>query len=352
MASRAAAGLLTCLLLPGPAVAFGTVDGGGQHREHERITRAALACSGGRDCFEPVTLDQLAGDGRGFGTVGAPDRTEVSIPAAHCDDADFLAGDYPRTREQATTGLTDCVTHLRRRFQEAVRSAGQLLDDGGGVIGAEVRLDTGCRLAAHGEQRAKCTTLESFGRALHGVQDFYAHSSWADEADPARPVAADNPPGMNRRAPSPVLDLRGDGVPDVPRDLATGCFVLQDTVPGSGACAGRVTHAALNKDNGLIDPVTGAVTSAETPRGRVGRNFEKAVTGAVVETRHQWRELRAALRDEYGERRAAAMACALTRDDPVDECGTSGSGRTVALILAGLMLAGLAVLARRYLSLS
>jgi hypothetical protein len=28
------------------AGAFGTIDGGGQHREHERITRAALSCGG------------------------------------------------------------------------------------------------------------------------------------------------------------------------------------------------------------------------------------------------------------------------------------------------------------------
>ena len=44
---------LFCLLLlawvasaPASAAAFGTIDSGGQHREHERITRAALACAG------------------------------------------------------------------------------------------------------------------------------------------------------------------------------------------------------------------------------------------------------------------------------------------------------------------
>ncbi|MBG0563743.1 CinY protein [Actinoplanes aureus] len=338
MPARAGAVLLVSLLLPG----FGTIEGGGQHREHERITRAALACPAGRGpdagCFQPVSMDQLAGDGRGFGAVGAPDRTEVSVPAAHCDDADFLAGDYPRTRDQATATIGDCVAHLRRRFQEAVRNAGALLDEQGGVIAAEARLDTACRLEEHGESRAKCTALESFGRALHGVQDFYAHSSWADEADPARPIGADNPPGLNRPAPSPVLDLRGTGAPSVPHDLSTGCFVLQDRVPGVGNCERRVTHAALNKDNGLIDPVSGSVTSPGTPRGQVGRNFEKAVTGAIVETRHQWQELRDALRGEYGARRASMMTCALTRDDPADDCRGAGVGRTVAWVLVVLIL--------------
>ena len=40
---------------PPVAAAFGTIDGAGQHREHERITRASLACAGdaplGEACF-------------------------------------------------------------------------------------------------------------------------------------------------------------------------------------------------------------------------------------------------------------------------------------------------------------
>ena len=56
--------LLACLVVtmfivsaPGSAAAFGTIDTGGQRREHERVTRAALSCAGdaGSDpyCFEP-----------------------------------------------------------------------------------------------------------------------------------------------------------------------------------------------------------------------------------------------------------------------------------------------------------
>jgi len=204
--------LASCVVwMPSPAVAFGTIDGGGQNREHERITRAAMACPAGAesdgDCFEPKSLDQLAGHGKSFGAVGAPDRTEVSVPAAHCDDADYLDGGYPRTRAQASGSLLDCVNHLRGRFREAVDIAADLLDDQGELVGAEVDLGTDCVLDPGSEQRAKCKTVEAFGRALHGAQDFYSHSNWADEADPARPAGVDNPPGLNLPGPSPVLDL-------------------------------------------------------------------------------------------------------------------------------------------------
>ncbi|WIM94543.1 CinY protein [Actinoplanes oblitus] len=329
------------------AAAFGTIEGGGQHREHERITRAAIACRTGAgfraDCFAPRSTAQLAGHDRKFGAVGAPDSTEIADPAAHCDDADFLAGGYPRTRDQATAALLRCVAHLRRRFAEAVTSAGGVLDGDGRLAGAEVALDTDCELDPKSEPRAKCEALEAFGRALHGVQDFYAHSNWADDADPALPPGAGNPPGLNRPAPSPVLDLRGTGTPAVPGDLATGCFVLKDSVPGTGACAGRVTHAALNKDNGLVDPDTGGTTAPATRRGLVLTNFAKAVTGAIVETRHQWQELRAALRQTYGAAKGELIACALTRDDPATDCRRTGSGVAPAALVAvliGLIAAG------------
>ena len=62
MRPRRCAALLSLLLVawiapaPAPAVAFGTIDSGGQHREHERITRAALACTNGESaCLEPGT---------------------------------------------------------------------------------------------------------------------------------------------------------------------------------------------------------------------------------------------------------------------------------------------------------
>jgi hypothetical protein len=359
---RSAPGLLasfvlasSTLLIPGSAAAFGTIEGGGQNREHERITRAAVACPGttGSDsgCFEPRSVDQLAGTGKRFGAVGAPDLTETSNPAAHCDDADFVTGAYPQTRDEATAQLRKCVDHLRARFREAIDSAKDLLDGEGHIIGPEVDLGTDCVFGTKNEQRAKCATVEAFGRALHGVQDFYSHSNWADEADPSRPIGADNPPGLNRPAPSPILDLRGTGMPTVPPDLTNGCFALPDTVPGVKACQSRVTHAALNKDTGLIDPNTGDASEPTTPRGKVGSNFAKAVAGAEVETRHQWQDFRDELDATYGSQTASLIACALTHDDPVNGCPEESRARlaiAISVILIGVLGAGiLVVLVRR-----
>jgi hypothetical protein len=309
---------------PGSAAAFGTILGGGQNREHERITRAALACPGGTGstgaCFEARSLDRLAGHDREFGGVGAPDSDELRTFSAHCDDADFLQAGYPRTREQATAALLECVNHLRTRFRETVDAAPNLLDAEGRIDPREVDLEPECRFFDVAERRAKCASLEGIGRLLHGVQDFYSHSNWADEADPSRPVGPENPPGLDRPGPSPVLDLRGATTPTVPDDLTTGCYVLRDEVVGVAECAGRVTHAGLNKDRGLIDPATGLTTDPTTPRGMVEENFAKAVAGAIEETRRQWRDVQAELVERYGEQEAAAMICSLTRDDPATDC--------------------------------
>ena len=53
----------------------------------------------------------------------------MSLSAAHCDNADFLAGDYPQTRDQATAAALDCIVQLQVRFEEGVRSAANLLDE-------------------------------------------------------------------------------------------------------------------------------------------------------------------------------------------------------------------------------
>lgn len=341
---------------PGSAAGFGTIDGGGQSREHERVTRAALDCAGaagsGAACFEPRSMDTLAGHGREFGGVGAPDSDEVSDPSAHCDDADVLPEPYPRSREQATAALVACVDHARGRFEEAVDAAGGLVDERGDLVAGQVSLGPECRPFEAAEKRAKCMALEGFGRLLHGVQDFYAHSNWADEADPARPIGADNPPGLNRPGPSPVLDLRAPAASDAPAELSTGCYVLRDEVPGVGECQLRVTHAVLNKDKGRIDPATGVATAPTTPRGMVGDNFAKAVAGAIAESRRQWQDLGAELTARYGADTGELMVCALTHDDPVGDCRRGGSGRLVAILLAvgvgaAVVVAAVVVVRRR-----
>lgn len=329
MATVASCVLLIPLSPPWPAHGFGTIDGLGQHREHERITRAALACPSGQksngDCFEPKSIDQLAGKQGTFGAVGAPDIPvggEVFNPAAHCDDADFLTGPYRRTRNQATGQLQACINHLRGRFREGVARADQLVNSKDRISKDEVNLDTDCTFAFGIGGRAKCNSLEGFGRALHGVQDFYSHSNWADEkSDQIDSVT--NPPGLNLPAPSPLMDLRRSlnlRANETPTQLTTGCFVLNDRTPGVGDCEGRVTHSTLNKDKGIINPDSGAASSPSPTRGQVKSNFAKAVAGAITETKRQWADQRAAIVREHGEKRGALMVCALTRDDPVKDC--------------------------------
>src|SRR4051812_38098719 len=86
IAAVAAAALLAGGLLPGSSAGFGTVNRFGQHAEHERITRAALACgagSSGSRCFEARSMLNLAGGAGTFGGVGAPDSDEVFTAEAH-----------------------------------------------------------------------------------------------------------------------------------------------------------------------------------------------------------------------------------------------------------------------------
>ncbi|MDT0448392.1 CinY protein [Streptomyces hesseae] len=325
MLSLGAVPLAAAMLLGGqahPAAAFGTINALGQHAEHERITRAALACQSGQgsdgSCFEPRSLDQVAGHTGTFGAVGSPDSDEITVTAAHCDNADHLARPgYPISREQASSQLISCVTHLQWRFGKGTDAASGVLGGDGAVAPAEVDLGKDCVFMLGIPGRGKCNAIEGFGRALHGVQDFYSHSNWTDRADPARPIGKDNPPGLQLAAPSPLLQLSRGKAPSpgaIPEELTTGCFSLL------GGCSSRVDHADVNKDTGLIDPVTGATSGPTTPRGKTAGNFDRAVQGAIADTRRQWADFRALLRERYGKERGDRIGCALTHDSPVRDC--------------------------------
>lgn len=111
---------------------FGTLNRFGAHSEHERITRAALHCSGTSSdgtCFEPDSLDKLAGKTGTWGAVGAPDWNDLCTPEAHFDDADFSdTPGYPQSREQATEALERTIAYFHGRLGEALTAASGMLD--------------------------------------------------------------------------------------------------------------------------------------------------------------------------------------------------------------------------------
>ena len=348
------------------ATPFGTVNPIlplNQHDEHEHITRAALRCKTSeplnKDCFEPTSLNQLAGRTGYFGAVGAPDRLAQLTnfdssegPEAHCDDADFFnsvnGSSYPQSREAATAQLSKCVQHLQQQMAQAAQ-AGRLMLQDTHLIKSEVDLSLlqpVCEIDyTKRDPRSKCRAILGFGRVLHGVQDFYSHSNWADLA--IGPFSPANPPGLGRTDPAQFLDLRSAASPNISpdmNDLSTGCYAGfgHDKIPGQNNpgksefpdCTNRVSHRALNKDAGNIgdDGTTSGVTS-NPPRGQLivdgQTNFDRAVQMAIKDTKRQWLYLRDAIRKEYEAQQANLIICALTRDDPVKSC----QGRKIAIVI-------------------
>jgi hypothetical protein len=334
-----AALMAATLVVPSSVGAFGSLDGPlGQRAEHERITRIALGCAPGvpstGDCFEPVTLDQLAGKQGTLGAVGAPDADAVARdPRPHFDETDFLDVDgYPRSEAEAIAARQATIDFLREQHSNAVEAAADLLDGDGTVQLHEVVLIPECTFVGGLPGRAKCNVLQALGFVFHGTQDIYSHSNWTDEADPAQPISVQNPPGLNLPGPIPLLDLRGTGPVTFPKEF-TGVFGDNAHAFGPDPCpgpSGRVVHACLSKDeadiqpgpgleaNGVLVAGLGSVTDPLTPRGQVLDNVVAAVGGAVLETRRQWADFRTSLVERYGPERAATIVGALTKDTALD----------------------------------
>ena len=312
------------LLAAGAAFGFGTIKGLGQNMEHERITRHAFACTGApsADCFEKKTLDSLAGAPGDFGAVGAPDRGSLVFHApAHCDGGDYFGlPDYPQSKADARAKIEACRGWMASHMDEAVASAGALLDGKGRIKDSEIPTIVACRYTG-GKGRAKCNVLEHFGIVLHAAQDFYSHTNWTDQADANAPSSPLNPPGLNKRGRSPYIDLRK--AEPFAAGLISGCFETKSAISEPANCnygkanLPRVKHLALNKDKGTIDPEIGAGT---TDRGKINDNFRHAVEAAIDDTRDKWATLKERLAATYGAERAAKMICALTRDKPAKSC--------------------------------
>jgi hypothetical protein len=332
-AVAAAAALFAPLLLTAiPAGAFGTINGLGQNAEHERITRV-LSCSSSQrptNCFQQESMNLLSGRPGTFGAVGAPDIPPYLFgnPQNHCDDADYNvvgAPNYPQTQAQAHQRLVDCITQAQQRLASAVDFASGLLSNG--AINPEAgRADVTCGLPVgvkNADKTAKCSVINQFGRALHTAEDFWSHSNWADVADASRPIGSTNPPGLGRSDVPPYFLYPAAGNWQFPPNLVTG---FDDSGPFT-KCGDRVCHSNLNKDNGNIDPNTGATSNPSTARGKVSNNFQRAVSGARAQVLATWNSLVAGLQAKYGAGPAALMVRALTNDTPWTTCQLGGQAR-------------------------
>ncbi len=373
------------LAIPSSAAAFGTVDFNGQHAEHEQITRV-LSCEAvdrPDRCFEPRSIDELAGKKGTLGGVGSPDRVpDVLLDgAAHCDAGDYLPG-FPYSSAdagRAAKEIADCVAEFGRHLDEALAAAGGFLDERGQLVPQQAAMSEG--LSDHtctypmsvsnypGNESAKCRVFNGLGRALHAAEDFWSHSNWADQADPTRPTmltpgsiqfggagwqkvmiappnakdpvySISNPSGLGRTdvvpflrypVPSgliPTAATVADGAAAI-----TGCddsLVETTKVMAPGECAPRVGHSVLNKDKGIIDPKTGRTNDPETSRGKIADNFQRAVTGARAQAKAVWGDFAAQVLVRYGAERGERILTALTTDTPWSACkvadGSSAKG--------------------------
>jgi hypothetical protein len=371
------------LMVPASAGAFGTINGMGQHAEHEKITKV-LSC-GAEDsvtpCFESASMAMLAGSDGTVGGVGLPDRVTEIIGhgSAHCDDADYLPGrPYQRSdAARAVKAINDCVDLFGRHMEEAVNAAGGLAN-GREIIYSQADATDACPWDLSGSAgveigsaSAKCKVVDGLGRALHAAEDFWSHTNWGDRANPDEPTIVgeganvkedeksdgsqasgpakvynvSNPPGLERTEVVPFLryPIPRDQLPTEAEMLAgtapiSGCDDSADEIANKGwkivnkiydtglkdSCPNRVKHSALNKDKGLIDWKTGKTSDPGTPRGQVGDNFQRAVTGARKQVRAIWGDFVTAIDSRYGSTRGALILRAFTVDTPWTTCQLSG----------------------------
>lgn len=273
----------------GPSLRFGTANGlMGMQSEHEMITRAALAClqpstpqglnvtvQGVNDsvinCFQPRSIDNLAGYGSwtttigssipgqssilvqygsayigsGFGAVGAADNMAMRWMSGgpewwHCDGADWLSdadnggAAYPQSQQDARSRLAWCHDFANMMLNSKLTGAyaegcGSLspstgyanpctgfvpmaanLLDANGMARSGMELTSACSF--DGGQKitasyAKCSVLEPFGYILHAVEDFYSHSNYIDGSDTSKPISISNPPGFLPNLPVAASSL-------------------------------------------------------------------------------------------------------------------------------------------------
>lgn len=351
----AAAAAAVVAAAPSAALSFGTIQGyifgnGPFNSEHEMITRAALSCAVPDkvpNCFEPRSLDNLAGKMGTFGAVGAPDNYSTLGGGPdywHCDGADAfqnVRANYPVSPQDARAKLSDCRRYAYLEMNMGTRgtSYSSRGTTNGAVGGARFLLNTEGQVDVSdlssrsctfnlSSGRAKCNELESFGRALHAIQDFYSHSNWADQPE-AGALSLANPPGLGQAEMAAAFWNMNEAGADVPEGGATGCYP-------TSKCQNRVTHdEGLNKGRVIIDWRSGlavpiSCTDVCTARGSANDNEARAVRDAIQDTRRQWADLQARIIQKEGDARGQRIICAISRDDINTVCNQSGVAAKVA----------------------
>ncbi|RMD98729.1 MAG: hypothetical protein D6812_12940 [Deltaproteobacteria bacterium] len=262
---------------------------------HQDITREAL-----EGLVSDATLQRIV-------TANAQtDIEEQDLHAAHFDSESFEAGG----------------ARLRELLEETVRKAA-----GRDEVGA----------------------TSAFGRALHTLQDFYAHSTWVGrhciEGEPNDfPIHPDIFGIANPDPTFPCILEKGpmEGYED-PFAVTTGYYPDDTTPPG------KCSHAELNKDctkeGGLENgPIPSCPRSGETCNGESFHEIAKAL--AVEHTRAFYDLLLETIRAEYPD--DAEEIIEFFNGGSV-VCATVEGGRGTTILLPALLVFTLPLLLRRRL---
>ncbi|WDD94125.1 hypothetical protein Bsp3421_004235 [Burkholderia sp. FERM BP-3421] len=347
--SRIAAGI-ACI----STLCFATVSYAYNESNHKQAVSDGLKSSG--DIFDNKTMSNLTRE------LMRPDSDQWYNLPAHCDGGDYLSTQnnggkpYPISREQANEYFNQCARDMVRYLDAAVKASGKLiLPAGSGYVIDTTQLINSKDCANNNEWtwvkgtyvngvwkmgnykpsgasqdlRAKCVVLRNFGRILHATTDFYAHTNYADKANPAMPIGITNPPGLDLApTPAPLLEIYSlwqyrntfsdpngaqadqalkekinSSKDRLPADLASGCWVYGDEEYQS-KCFNRIRESEdMQKDS------QGDNRSLASPN-----NFKNAFNTAAADSRRQWELLKKALTEKYGLEKARLMADAISKN--------------------------------------
>lgn len=166
---------------------------------------------------------------------------------------------------------------------------------------------------------------DTFGRLLHPVQDFYAHSNWVDMG---RSELVDSGLG-NWKVLAPWSTLPGNVVvvqgedDDVPAGWSLSRVDREVTVeiPGEGSRRGLISGTFFGPDD-CANSI--AMTHDELNKDDEGRpNHAAARALAIQQTRHEYCRLEALVRRRLGPRALQRLQDAWIADPAGNPCGSS-----------------------------